>query len=66
MEALYFGDVEAFLELLSQNYGQEEVDKMFQNRENRVKLSVTYYPGINEYGGNRTVQIVIQNYQIVK
>ncbi len=66
MEALYFGDVEAFLEMLSQNYGQEEVDKMFQNRDNRVKLSVTYYPGINEYGGNRTVQIVIQNYQIVK
>lgn len=66
MEALYFGDVEAFLEMLSQNYGQEEVDKMFQNRDNRVKLSVTYYPGINEYGGNRTVQIVIQNYQIIK
>ncbi len=66
MEALYFGDVEAFLGMLSQNYGQEEVDKMFQNRDNRVKLSVTYYPGINEYGGNRTVQIVIQNYQIVK
>ncbi len=66
MEALYFGDVEAFLEMLVQNYGQEEVDKMFQNRDNKVKLSVTYYPGINEYGGNRTVQIVIQNYQIAK
>lgn len=65
MEALYFGDAEAFLTTLYTEYGREEVDRMFQNRDNRVRLSVTYYPGINEYGGRRTVQIVIQNYQVI-
>lgn len=65
MDAMYFGDITSFMEVLVNSYGQEEVDKMFQNRDNDVKLSVTYYPTINEYGGNRTVQIIIQNYQVV-
>ena len=64
LDAMYFGDIENFLQNLVDGYGQGEVDKMFQNRDNKVKLSVTYYPNINEYGGNRTVQIIIQNYQI--
>ncbi|MGB8454553.1 MAG: single-stranded-DNA-specific exonuclease RecJ [Anaerocolumna sp.] len=66
MDALYFGEVEAFINTVSDTYGQDEVDKMFQNRNNTIKLSITYYPGINEYGGNRTVQIIIQNYLILK
>lgn len=66
MDALYFGEVENFLNTLSESCGQEEVDKIFQNRDNGVRLSITYYPSINEYGGSRTVQIVIQNYQVQK
>ena len=49
MEAMYFGDVEAFEEYLKQQSGKP--------------LSFTYYPTINEYMGRKTVQIVIQNYQ---
>lgn len=66
MDALYFGDVEEFLNTLSNYYGKDEVDKMFQNRDNKVRLSVTYYPAINEYNGYRSVQIVILNYRIEK
>lgn len=64
MDALYFGELEAFLDSLVSRYGQNEVDKMFQNRDNDIQFSVTYYPNINEYNGNRTIQIIIQNYQI--
>lgn len=64
MDALYFGEPEAFLDSLVSRYGQNEVDKMFQNRDNDIQFSVTYYPNINEYNGNRTIQIIIQNYQI--
>ena len=49
MEAMYFGDVEAF-----EQYMKEQADRL---------LSFTYYPTINEYMGRKTVQIVIQNYQ---
>jgi len=66
MEALYFGDVPGFQEEIINNYGKEALDRMFQNRETSVRMSITYYPGINEYGGNRTMQVIIQNYMLTK
>lgn len=65
MDALYFGDVKGFLDALTDTYGKGEVDKMFQNRENNIRISAIYYPTINEYGGNRSLQITIQYYQFV-
>lgn len=64
MDAMYFGDIDSFISDLSKHYGQYEVDKMFQNRDNEIVLSILYYPSINEYGGYRNLQIVIQSYQI--
>lgn len=64
IDAMYFGDVDSFINDLVGHYGQMEVDKMFQNRDNAVILSVIYYPSINEYGGFRSLQIIIQSYQI--
>lgn len=66
LECMYFGNPNDFLSDLSEIYGVEEADKIFQNRENHVRLSVTYYPDINEYNGKRTLQAVIQNYMFQK
>jgi single-stranded-DNA-specific exonuclease len=63
MDALYFGDVETFLSYVREQFGHGETEKMLQGRENQVTLSVIYYPQINEFRGNRTLQIVIQNYR---
>ena len=63
MEAMYFGDVERFQEYLREKFGHTETEKLFQGRENAVTLSLAYYPGINEFRGNRTLQMVIQSYQ---
>jgi len=62
MDAMYFGDVDAFRSYLNEKFGYAETEKLFWGRENAVTLSITYYPGINEYRGNRTLQIVVQNY----
>ena len=48
MDAMYFGDVQKFLEYYVTKAG---------------KAAFTYYPTINEYQGRKTMQIVIQNYQ---
>lgn len=64
MDAMYFGDVNAFLSDLEEAYGRGEVDKAFQNRANSLQLSLTYYPAVNEYNGSRNLQIVIQHYKI--
>jgi len=63
MDALYFGDIEVFREYVTGKFGVSEAEKLFQGRESKVELSVTYYPSINEFRGNKTLQIVIQNYQ---
>ena len=47
MEGLYFGDAQAFAELL----------------KNKQIISITYYPAINEFRGRKSLQLMIQDYQ---
>ena len=61
--AVYFGDVDAFREYYSKKYGENEVNQAFLGRKNEIRMSVVYYPEINRYQGNESVQIVIKNYQ---
>ena len=63
MDALYFGDVEVFRTYLEDKYGYAETEKLFQNRKTGITLSVIYYPTINEFRGQRSIQIVISDYQ---
>ena len=63
MQAIYFGDVEEFFNYIRDRYGQEEVDKLKTGRESKVLLTVTYYPQINEYRGQKNIQLMIQNYR---
>lgn len=63
MDALYFGDIEVIRSYLEKKFGFAEVEKMFQNRKSNVVLSVVYYPSINEFRGNRQIQIIIQYYR---
>ncbi|PXV88304.1 exonuclease RecJ [Lachnotalea glycerini] len=62
MDALYFGNIDKFQEFLSGKYGEEELKAMYAGRENKIQLSITYYPTINEYNGCRTLQVIIKNY----
>ena len=50
MDALLFANGDSFLE------------ELLDSR----KLDVIYYPTINEYNGNKSLQIVIKNYKILK
>ena len=65
MEALYFGNTTDIMNEMKALYGESEVDKMFLNRDNDVRLSFTYYPSINEYQGKQNMQVIIQNYQLI-
>lgn len=63
MEALYFGDPEILRTYLADQYGEQEVQKLFWGKQNRTSLDITYYPSINEYQGRRTLQIIIRNFK---
>ncbi len=49
MEAMYFGDIPKFLAYFEERKG--------------AKAAFTYYPSISEYGGNKKLQIIVQNYR---
>lgn len=66
MDAVYFGDIEAFEKMIKDRYGERQLDKAYNREENEIQLSLLYYPSINEYMGRKTVQIVISDACITK
>ena len=62
MDAVYFGDIPALMNYLTVKYGTTQVERMMQGRESAVRLSVTYYPVINEYMGRKTLEISVSRY----
>lgn len=63
VSAVYFGDVEAWKQYYSEEYGQTEVDAALRGRANAIRMSVIYYPEINVYQGMESVQLIIRNYK---
>ncbi len=63
VSAVYFGDIAAWRAYYSDKYGAKEVEAAFRGQENRIRMSVVYYPEINEYQGSESIQLVIRNYQ---
>lgn len=63
MEALYFGDIQQFLDVIDKKYGAGTSRRLQGERCEGIYMALTYYPGMNEYMGKVTPQIVITHYQ---
>lgn len=63
MEAMMFRNCEDFELFLEEKYGEVEVDKMYRGEPNNIRISITYYPSINEFRGNRKMQVTILGWQ---
>lgn len=66
-EMIYFGDIEAFDAYVAEKYGTAAVDALYRKGKQMpgedIILSVVYYPDINEYRGNVSLQMVMKYYQ---
>jgi single-stranded-DNA-specific exonuclease len=62
-EGIYFNPQEMSENLISW-FGQEEYDKLLHGWLNNVVLNVVYYPSVNEFNGNRTIQFKIKRYSM--
>lgn len=62
IDAVYFDEIELFEAVICDEWGQEELEKMYAGEENAVDLGLAYYPSVNEYGGMRTLQIVVTDF----
>lgn len=62
-ELIYFGDIEAFNTYLAGRFGQAAAANLYRGHGQEILLSVVYYPEINEFRGNRSIQMVMKYYQ---
>ena len=63
VSAVYFGDVEEWKAYYGEKFGEREVAAAFRGQENRIKMSMVYYPKVDEYQGMESVQMMIRNYR---
>ena len=63
IEAMLFHHVDDFLGKLEEQYGKTEVEALLKGRGRQIRISMTYYPDINEYMGEKTPQIVVTHYR---
>ena len=63
MDALVFQSIfQGFMEFITEKYGEEQVRKAKMSIPNDIRISVIYYPDINEYNGHESMQIIVNNY----
>ncbi len=62
-DMIYFGDIEALNDYMRQKFGEASVDSLYYGSCRDIQMSVAYYPDINEFRGNVSVQMVMKYYQ---
>lgn len=63
IEAMLFHHADDFLGKLEEQYGKTEVEALLKGRGRQIRISMTYYPDINEYMGKKTPRIVVTHYR---
>lgn len=61
--AVYFGDVEHFLNYYREKFGNDQVEAAICGKNNKILLQIVYYPEINVYNGVENMQLIIRNYR---
>ncbi len=62
IDAVYFGDIEAFLAFLREKSSKGQVEALLHGRSQQISFSITYDPSIDTYQGRERVQIIIRHY----
>ena len=59
IEGIYFGDIDSFENSIKDELGEIEYNKVFNGLSNNLYLDIICMPEINEFNGNKKVQLVI-------
>lgn len=68
-EAILFGKMDEFDSYIKEKFSENALAQLYSKgtgkaeSKEEVVLSVVYYPGLNQYMGKNTVQIILQDYQ---
>ena len=59
---LIFGDADIFLGEVAEKFGQDVCEDLLAGRGS-INVDIMYYPDINEYNGNKSLQFIIEHYR---
>ena len=60
-DALYFQDADELEHRLIDRFGEAEYKKALRGQDNNITTTIMFYPQINEFRGNRSVQLVLSD-----
>jgi len=60
---IYFGDVENITNYLEEKFGKDQCQAAFDGKENKLQISMVYFPKINNFRGVEELQFEIQLYK---
>jgi len=63
LSGIYFGDINEFRKVISDKYGADKVEKLDNDGLIGITLDMAFNIEINEYLGNRNVQLVVTNFR---
>ncbi len=63
MEAVLFREGEALDRYLENKFGPEALEDAKRGKDNKIILQIIYYPSINCYNGNESLQVIIEDYR---
>ncbi len=62
VDAVYFGDIEAFFAFLREKSSDRQVEALLHGAPQEIRFSITYDPSIDSYLGREKVQVIIRHY----
>lgn len=63
IDAIYFGEIEEFEKIVINKYGATDLDTLYSGLNTDIYLDIAFYPSINEYMGNKSIQLVIESFR---
>lgn len=65
-EMMYFGNMDAWHAFLTEQFGMEAYDRLYQGRGGEIRIHVIYYPDLDVYQGRERLQMIMQDYCCVQ
>ena len=63
MEGMMFRGCEDFELFGAEKFGEDQLEKIYHGEFNNVQIAFTYYPSVNEFRGNKKLQVIITGWQ---
>lgn len=63
IEGIYFGDIEDFENTITMKYGETELRNIYEGNKNNIILDIVFYPEINQFNGNISIQLIVEDYR---